>query len=255
MVQRVHQIVTVDVVAHLFALVTVKRVGFFLQGADHDVRQKPVQFGSGMGRSGQAPAAEAPGFHAEVAPVFLHQQIARHFGNSEQAVRGVVQAHRFVDAVFIIGVIRANFPARCQFLQRQGVGAVAVHLVGGQVDEHRVGAMPPRHLQQDQRAVGVDAEIRDGVTRRPIVGRLGRAMDDELDIRVVFAEQPLHIFFGTDVQRVVPVIGTFFLQLLPVPPGGSFLPEKFGTHVVVDAMHLQLFFGKKPHRFGADQSR
>ena len=54
-----------------------------------------------------------------------------------------------------IGVV----PARLELHERDGVRPVAVHLVGRHVDERRLGTVPPRRLEQVQRADGVGVEV------------------------------------------------------------------------------------------------
>ena len=43
-----------------------------------------MQLGAGVVRAGEAPAAEANGWHAEVAPVLLHEQVCSRLGHAEQ---------------------------------------------------------------------------------------------------------------------------------------------------------------------------
>ena len=170
----------VDVVAHLLALVAEDRVLAPFQVAFHQVAEETVQFDAGMVRAGQAAAAQAAGRHAEVAAVFLHHDVGRHLGGAEQGVLGLVDGERFRDAVGVgrVGVI----PAGLQLLQRDGVGQVAIDLVGGHVNEGRLGAELPRSLQQVQRADGVGVEIVEGDRRRPVVGGLGGGVDDAVPV-------------------------------------------------------------------------
>ena len=58
-----------DVVAHLLGLVAEDGVRGTGRARFDEIREKAVQLGAGVIRSGQTSAAEAGGLHAEVAPV------------------------------------------------------------------------------------------------------------------------------------------------------------------------------------------
>ena len=77
--EGVHQIVAVDVIAHLLAFVAKNPVRLPGDRAFHQVGQETVQFRAGMGRAGEATAAEAHGLHAEIIAIFLHQHIGGDF--------------------------------------------------------------------------------------------------------------------------------------------------------------------------------
>ncbi len=128
-------VLRVDVVAHLLALVTENLVLAALHVALDQVTQKTVQFHAGMVGPGEATAAQAAGRHVEIAAVFLHHHVAGHLGGAEERVLALIDGEILGNAVRVsrVGVIPAGF----QFLQRNGIGPVAVDLVGGHVDERR----------------------------------------------------------------------------------------------------------------------
>src|SRR5205823_5311165 len=74
-----HQIETVNVIAHLFALVTEDAIRPADHATLHQVGQKTVQLRAGVRRSGQTAAAKTGRWHSEIAAIFLHQNISRGF--------------------------------------------------------------------------------------------------------------------------------------------------------------------------------
>ena len=88
-----------DVVADLFAFVAEDLVEAAFDVALDQVAQKAVQFHAAVVGAGQAAAAQAAGLHAEVAAVFLHHDVARHFRGAEQAVFALVDGKILGDAV------------------------------------------------------------------------------------------------------------------------------------------------------------
>ena len=83
---------------------------------------------------------------------------------------------------------RVDLPAGLLLDQRQAVGPVAVHLVGGAVDERRVDAVLADVLQHVEGAAGVDVEVGERVAHRPVVRRLGGGVDDHGDVAAVLLE-------------------------------------------------------------------
>ena len=55
------------------------------------------------------------------------------------------------------------------FDERQFIGPIAIHLVGGGEDERRVGTKPPRRFEHGQRALRVDREVGVRVPGGPVV--------------------------------------------------------------------------------------
>jgi hypothetical protein len=69
----------VDIVTDLLALVSVHVVGLALEIAFHEVGEKSVEFDPAVVGAGETTAAEAAGFHPEVAPIFLNHDIGGDF--------------------------------------------------------------------------------------------------------------------------------------------------------------------------------
>jgi hypothetical protein len=81
--KRIDEVVAVDVVTHLLALVPKDAVGQAVGGAFHQISQKPMQFRAGVSGSCQASTAEADRFHSKIPAVLLHQQVGRRFARPE----------------------------------------------------------------------------------------------------------------------------------------------------------------------------
>ena len=171
------QIEAVNVVAHLFSFVTENAIRPAAHGADHQVGEKSVQLGAGVGRAGQATAAKTNRRHSEIAAVFLHQNVRRDFRRAEERMLRVIDAHGFGNSRLVF-VARLDFPALVQFAQRQPIRRVAIDFVRRRKNERRFRANFARRFEQIQRAVGVDREIRLRIARRPIVRRLRRGVHD-----------------------------------------------------------------------------
>ena len=249
-----NQVVAVDIVAHLLALVAEDGVGPAGDGAPDQVGEKAVQFGARMGRACQAAAAEGAGLQTEVATVFLGHDIGGHLGSAKDAVLGLVDAHALVDAEPVEGVRFVQLPSRFLFNERQGVGAVAVDLVGAGEKEGRLRAELAGGFQQDQGAVGVDGEVGDRLLGRPVVRRLGGGVDDQIDICAVFLEQAVDPLCAADVDIAVAVVLERRFELFPVPPGRPVLAEEILPHIVIDADDIESLCVKVFDRFAADQT-
>ena len=68
-----------DIVTDLLALVSVHVVGLALEIAFHEVGEKAVKLDPAMVRAGETTAAEAAGFHSEVATIFLDHDVGGDF--------------------------------------------------------------------------------------------------------------------------------------------------------------------------------
>src|SRR4051794_23696597 len=137
------QVGGVEVVAHLLSLVAEDRVRRTGGGALHEVGKEAMQLRPRMVRPREAPGAKADRRHAEVAPVFLNQQIGCGLGGSEQGVQRRVDRHRRVDPVEPL-VVSRELEALPDVLEREPVRRVAVDLVGRGEDEGRIGAVLAR---------------------------------------------------------------------------------------------------------------
>ena len=118
-------VVGVDVVADLLALVAEDPVGAPLSDRARDVREKAVQFGAGVIRPGQTPSPETHGRHAEIATILLHQDIPGHLRGPEEAV------HRRVDSAGLRSVRASGLrsPSEAPADERQFAWRVAIDLV------------------------------------------------------------------------------------------------------------------------------
>ena len=223
--EHFHQVVAVDVVAHLFALVAKDSIGRSFHGATHQIGKKTMQFGARMRRAGETAAAKTYRLHAEIISVFLNQHISGDFACAEKRMFRLVNAHRFGNArlIFVAGF---DFPALLQFDQRQAVRRIAIYLIRGGEDEDRFGTKLARGFQQVQRADGVDAKIRVRVARRPIMGRLRGRMDDERNVLAEFFEEIFDGVAVADIKIVMLIIRQRRDQLLAVAKGGSRLAKK-----------------------------
>lgn len=139
LIERLNQVVRVNVVTHLLALISKHRVGQFGHGALHQVRQKTMQLGTAVIGARQTPAAKGSRLHTEVLPVLLHQNIGRYLRSAEQAVHGMVDRHILANAV-VIDVGRIDFPASFVLDQRQTIGRIAVDFIGRRENKDRVRA-------------------------------------------------------------------------------------------------------------------
>ena len=204
--KRFDQVPRVKVVAYLLALVAEDAIGTLLDACADQVGQKPVQLGASMGGSGQAAAPEADGRDAEIASILLHHHVGGDLRGTENAVQCLVDAHRLVDAVLRIGVIRRNGIACGVLDQWQAVGGVSVHLVRAREDEGRAGRMATHGLKKVQRARGIDTEIHVRIPGRPVVRGLRRGVDDRAQIRADLGYECLHQRAVADIEAMMPIV-------------------------------------------------
>ena len=172
-------IVAVDVVADLLALVAKNRIGTAGDGNLYEIGKKTVKLDAGMRRAGEASASENADFHAEIPAVFLGHQVRRGFGGAEERMQRAVDAAIFGDAVVVLWA--GIFPAGFQFLEGEFVGRVTINLVGAQKNEDRFGAMKARGFEKIDRAEGVDFKIENGDIPRLVVRRLRRTVNDQIE--------------------------------------------------------------------------
>ena len=95
----------VDVVPNLFSFVSVDVVGFALEIAFYEVGEEAVKLDPAMVGPGEATAAEAAGFHSEVATVFLNHNVGGDFRCSEEGVFAGVDREGFRDTDGVGGVV------------------------------------------------------------------------------------------------------------------------------------------------------
>ena len=254
MVEGADEIGAVDIVANLFLLVAEDGVWSFGDGALHEVGEKAVELRARVIRAGEAAAAKAGGFHAEVAAVFLDKKIGGKFRNTEETVHGVVDGHGFRNAAEAVSVRRRNFPTGFEFDEREAVGRVAVDFVGRHIDKDRVGSKVARGFEQDGRAVGVDREVDGRIGGGPVVRRLSGSVNDKRNVVAVAREDFGDNAVIANVDVVMDVAGDLAAQTIADPVGGSFGTEKIGAHAIIYADDVEAESGEIEDGFGTDES-
>ena len=251
--ERGDEVGGVDVVAHLLTAIPEHRVRLTGHRAAHQVGQKPVQPRAGMVGAGQAAAAETDSGQLEVAAVLLHEQIRRRLRDPEQRMSALVDRHRRIDPL-VIRVILSQLQTPRQLHQGQLVGQVAVDLVGRTEHERRARRMLARGLQQVQRPVRVDREIRLRVPRRPVVRRLRRGVDHQLDRALLLGEDLRHAVRVADVELERAELGGVALEQRPRRVRGRGVTAKeLGAHVVLQTDDVVTRPHEVAHRLRADQ--
>ena len=135
-----------------------------------------MQFHAAVVRAGQAAAAQAARFHAEITAIFLHHHVARNFRRAKQAALALVNGKFLGDAVGAGRVV--VIPARGQFLEADGVWAVAINLVGAQMDKGGAGSVEPGSFEQVQCADSIRVKIIEGNGGSAVMAGLGGGVDD-----------------------------------------------------------------------------
>ncbi len=97
-----------------------------------------MQFDATVVGAGEATSPESAGRHTEIASVFLDHDICGDLGGTEDRVLRLVDGKLFPDPVGVLGV--SVVPSGFEFLEVDGVGPVAIDLVGAHVNEGRLGA-------------------------------------------------------------------------------------------------------------------
>src|ERR1035437_5922699 len=105
MPEHIHQVPTVNVVAHLLAFVTENRILLSRHRAFHEVRKKSVQLCPGMFWARQTASAENSRLHSKIFSVLLHQQVCCSFRCPKERMLGVINAHVLINAVFEIRML------------------------------------------------------------------------------------------------------------------------------------------------------
>jgi hypothetical protein len=166
----------------------------------------------------------------------------------------VVDGHLLGDALGGPGVRRIQLPAGVLLDQGQGVRRVAVHLVGGAVDDRRLDAVLADVLQHVERAGGVHVEVGERIAHGPVVRGLGGRVDHDGDVTAVVPEDLPERVAVPDVDAVMGVRRAQLIGQPPhVPGGGRLGAEELLAHVVVDADHVQTQAGEVPDRLRPDQ--
>lgn len=136
--------------------------------------------------------------------------------------------------------------------QGQEVRGVAIDLVGRAEDEGGIGRMFAGRLEQVERADGIDPEVGLGVTGRPVMRRLGRGVDHQVNVGL--REDPVKSLGVTNVEFDRLELIERRSQALADRTGGGLRSEEAGPHVVLDSDHMPAGLDQLDHRLGADQS-
>lgn len=240
----------VDVVPDLFALVSEDLVLSSRDVALDEVAEESVEFDSAVVGAGEASAAQAAGFHAEVASIFLNHDIGGNFGGTEEAVLALIDRELLSDAVYVSVVI--VIPARGEFLEPDGIGPVAVNLIGAHVDEHGFRRMLPGSFQHVQGADRIRVEVIEGTGSGEIVTGLGRGMDNH--VRLQGFEASENRFAVSDVEFMMMETRELRLETLLVPTGVALRAEEIGAHVVVHSVDLPAKLAEILNDFRADEA-
>src|SRR5207248_11108772 len=112
--KRFHQIEAMNVIAHLFALVTEDAIGPADDATLHQVSEKPVQLSASVSWAGQTAAAKTRRRHSEIAAILLQQNICRDFRGPKKGMLGRIDAHGLGNPRFVF-VTGLDLPARFEF--------------------------------------------------------------------------------------------------------------------------------------------
>jgi hypothetical protein len=224
----------VDVVADLFTHVAKDSVFLALEVALHEVAEEPVELDAGVIGPGEASAAKAAGGHAEVAAVFLDDDIRRDLGGPEDGVLALVDGEVLGDTVRVGGI--GIVPAGLEFLQRNGVGTVTVDLIRRHVNEGCLGEGAAGSLEHIEGADGVRIEVVEWDGGRAVVAGLGGGVDDGVGLDL--GNQVEDTLSVADVELVMDEALEIFLEALLIPAGVSLRTKENGALVVIDAVDL-----------------
>ncbi len=223
-----------DIVADLFPLVAKNTVFLPLQVALHEVAEETMELDAGVIRPGKAASAQTAGGHVEVAAVFLNDDVGRYLGGTEEGVLALVDGEVLGDTVGIKGI--SVIPAGLEFLERDGVGTVAVDLVRRHVDEGSLRAGAACSLEHIEGADGIGIEVVEGDRRSPVMAGLGGGVDD--GIGPDLGDQVEDSLPVADVEFVVDEALQVLLEALLVPSGVSLRAKENGTLVVIHPVDL-----------------
>ena len=241
----------VDVVADLFPLVAEDAVFLPLEVALHKVAEEAMELDSGVVGPGEAAATQAAGGHVEVAAVFLSNDVGGDLGGTEEGVLALVDGEVLGDTMRICRVI--VIPPCLKFLERDGIGAVAVDFIRRHMDERRLGACSAGGLEHVQGPDSIRIKIIERNGRSPVMTGLGRGVDD--GIRLYLGNQINDSLSVTNIKFVMDETLDIALETLLIPSGIALGAEKDGSLIVVDSMDLiSKFLGKIMTYLRTDQA-
>src|SRR4051812_10418019 len=94
-------------------------------------------------------------------------------------MQSAVNSAGFINSIVVFGP--RIIVTRGQFFHRDLIGRVAVNLVCAQENENGFRTMLASSFQQIKRAEGIDLEVQQRNVTGLVVGRLGRAMNDQIE--------------------------------------------------------------------------
>src|SRR5690242_147624 len=97
-------IVTVDVVANLFTLISKNRVGLPAHRYSHQMRKETMQLDTGMLRTRDTTSPKYAYAKAKISCVLLRVDICSRFGSPEERVQCSINPARFIDPLIIGGI-------------------------------------------------------------------------------------------------------------------------------------------------------
>jgi hypothetical protein len=203
-------------------------------------------------RAREATAAQAASGHSEIATVFLHDHIRRHFRGTEQRVFALIDREGFGNSMLVGGV--RVIPAGFEFLQGNGIWCVAIHFIRAHVHKGTFRARLSSGFEEVERTYGIRVEIIKGDRRRAVVRGLGRRVDDHRGLKV--AKELQHPGAVADVKFVMHKPRQFFGEPMLVPARVALRPEENRALIVIYPMHgIAKFVGEVGANLRADQAR
>ena len=165
----------------------------------------------------------------------------------------MVHRHGFWNA-FTVRVRRINLPARIEFDERQEIGRVAVHFVGGHVNEYRLWTVAPRSFKQHRGSVRVHGEIGRRIGCRPVVRGLRCRVNNEIYLIAASAKDPDDLIGVAYVNLAVDIVAVLACEAFANPSRRGLGAEEVAAHVVVDANHVPALSGVIGRCLRSDQT-
>ena len=200
-----------------------------------------MKLDAGVVRPGEATSSQAARGHVEIASVFLNHDVGSHFGCSKKRVFGLVDGKGFGNPMLVIGI--GIIPPRREFLERYGIGPVAIDLIGGHVNEWRFGTGAAGGFKEVQRADGIGVEVVEGNSGCTVVRGLRRSVNDH--VGAYGGHEVDDALAVANIKFVMLKIGNLFLEAALIPAGIALWTKKCRALVVIDAVDLGTLTCKK----------
>ena len=251
LLNKAGDVVGVDVVADLFALVAENLVFAAFQVAFDQIGKEAVELDAAVVGPGETAAAQTAGGQSEIAAVFLDHDIGCYLGRAKERVLGLVDGEVLGDAVCVVGI--GVVPAGFEFGQSNGVRPVAIDLVGGHVDEGRFRAGLAGGFQQIKGTNSVGVEVIERDRGGAVVRRLGGGVDDRVGPHL--AQEGEDALAVADVEFVMnESVAEGFGEATLVPASVALRAEEHGALVVVHAMDFPTQLREVDADFGANEA-